>query len=91
MCIRDRFRGERFAETLQRVEALKRLCAPYYATLAEAAMCYVLSAGQVSTLIPGMKNQAEVDMNTAVVDGAPFPQELKADLASHGWIRNYYE
>lgn len=84
------FRGERFAETLARVEALKALCKPYYSTLAEAAMRYVLSAPQLSTLIPGMKNHAEVDMNIIYSDGKSFPEELKVKLADHGWIRNYY-
>ena len=84
------FRGERFIETFNRVEKLKALCKPYYPTLAEAAMRYVLSAPQLSTLIPGMKNKAEVDMIVVYSDGKPFPQELKAALAPHGWIRNYY-
>jgi aryl-alcohol dehydrogenase-like predicted oxidoreductase len=84
------FRGERFAETLARVEALKALCRPYYPTLAEAAMRYVLSSAQVSTLIPGMKNRAEVDMNLVHADGAAFPPELLAQLPPHTWIRNYY-
>lgn len=85
------FRGDRFAETLARVEALKTLCNPYYAVLAEAAMRYVLSAPQLSTLIPGMKNRAEVDMNIVYSDGKPFPEALKEKLAGHGWIRNYYQ
>jgi len=84
------FRGERFSETLQRVEALKKICAPHYANLAEAAMRYVLSEKQLSTLIPGMKNRTEVDMNIAYSDGAKFPEELKRALPPHGWIRNYY-
>jgi aryl-alcohol dehydrogenase-like predicted oxidoreductase len=84
------FRGERFDETLARVEALKRECAPFFPTLAEAAMRYALSAREVSTLIPGMKNRAEVDMNIAYCDGAAFPVELKSALSAHGWIRNYY-
>jgi aryl-alcohol dehydrogenase-like predicted oxidoreductase len=84
------FRGERFADTLARVEALKRLTAPYYPTLAEAAMRYVLSAPELSTLIPGMKNRGEVDMNIAYCDGAPFPEELAGALPEHGWIRDYY-
>eukprot|EP01037_Dinobryon_pediforme_P017800 gene17800-18020_t len=63
------FRDERFSETLTRMRALKALCAPYYPTLAEAAMRYVLSAPQLSTLIPGMKNRAEVDMNSVYSDG----------------------
>jgi aryl-alcohol dehydrogenase-like predicted oxidoreductase len=84
------FRGERFAETLKRTQALKDICSPHYATLAEAAMRYVLSEPQLSTLIPGMKNRTEVDMNIAYCDGAEFPADLKSQLSSHTWIRNYY-
>ncbi len=84
------FRGERFAETLARAESLKTLCKPFYPTLAEAAMRFVLSAPQLSTLIPGMKNRAEVDMNIAYSDGKAFPEELQQKLSAHGWIRNYY-
>ena len=53
-------------------------------------MRYALSAPEVSTLIPGMKNRAEVDMNIAYCDGAALPVELKSALSAHGWIRNYY-
>ena len=84
------FRGERFAQTLQRVEQLKQLCRPYYPTLAEAAMRYVLSSPQVSTLIPGMKNRQEVDMNLVYSDGQAFPEALLAQLSAHTWIRDFY-
>jgi len=85
------FRDGRFAETLSRVEKLKSVCAPHYPTLAEAAMRYVLSAGELSTLIPGMKTRTEVDMNVAYSDGAAFPRELSEAVADHGWIRNFYK
>ena len=85
------FRGDRFAETLRRTEALKAVCAPYYATLAEAAMRYVLSAPEVTTVIPGMKNRSEVDMNVAYSDGQPFPDELLGQVAGHQWTRNFYQ
>jgi aryl-alcohol dehydrogenase-like predicted oxidoreductase len=67
------FRGERFAQTLQRVEALEKVCAPYYPTLAEAALRYALSSDAVSTVIPGMLTPAEIDTNVAISDGAPLP------------------
>ena len=70
---------------------LKKLCAPYYPSLAEAAMRYVLDSRQVSALIPGMHTRAEVDMNLVYSDGQPFPTELLAQLAEHQWIRNYYQ
>jgi aryl-alcohol dehydrogenase-like predicted oxidoreductase len=85
------FTGDRFAETLSRVDALKQLVAPYYSTLAEAAMRYTLSAPMVSTVIPGMKNRAEVDMNVSYSDGAVFPAALASALPDHLWIRNYYQ
>jgi aryl-alcohol dehydrogenase-like predicted oxidoreductase len=85
------FRGERFTETLARVEKLKSLCNPFYSTLAEAAMRYVLSAPQLSTLIPGMQNRTQVDMNIAYSDGAAFPEALTKALPQHTWIRNYYQ
>jgi aryl-alcohol dehydrogenase-like predicted oxidoreductase len=85
------FRGERFGETLRRVDALKALCAPYFPTLAEAAMRFVLSRPDVSTVIPGMLTAAEVDMNVAYSDGAAFPPELSEALAAHGSPRNFYK
>ena len=84
------YRGERFTETLKRVQSLKEICAPFYPTLAEAAMRYVLSEKKVTTVIPGMKNRREVDMNIAYSDGIEFPIELKQKLPPHIWVRNYY-
>jgi len=84
------FRGDRFAETLRRVEALKADVASYFGSLAEAAMRYVLAHDAVSALIPGMKSPEEVDMNIRYCDGAPFPQDLLDRLPQHAWVRNFY-
>ncbi len=84
------FRGDRFAETLSRVAALKADVAPYYPTLAEAAMRYVLAHDAVSVLIPGMKSPEEVDMNIRYSDGTAFPADLLAKLPPHAWVRNFY-
>ena len=84
------FRGDRFAETLARVAALKADIAPYYPSLAEAAMRYVLALDAVSVLIPGMKTPEEVDMNIRYSDGAAFPSDLLAKMPNHSWVRNFY-
>jgi aryl-alcohol dehydrogenase-like predicted oxidoreductase len=81
------FRDERFGETLRRVEALKAVCAPHYATLAEVAMRYVLHAPAVTTVIPGMKSRKEVDMNVAYSDGSAFPVELADAIPAHAFHR----
>jgi aryl-alcohol dehydrogenase-like predicted oxidoreductase len=85
------FRGDRFAETLARVDALKAVTAPYFSTLAEAALRYTLSSPQVSTVIPGMLTSHEIDMNVGYSDGLVFPSELLDQLAEHGWPRNFYQ
>ena len=85
------FRGGRFAETLRRMRALKALCAPYYPTLAEAAMRYVLSCPELSCVISGMLNPDQMDMNVVYSDGAVFPEDLKIALAAHVCPRNFYQ
>ncbi len=84
------FRGERFTETLRRVEALKEITSPYYSTLAEAAIKFVLASPEVSTVIAGMSSSRNIARNVGYSDGEPFPDELRSQLAEHGWIRNYY-
>src|SRR3989338_11598854 len=85
------FRGDRFAETLARVRSLKALCAPYYPTLAEAAMRYVLSCPELSCVIPGMLNPEQVDMNVIYSDGAPFPAEVKGGLGGPVWAPHLFQ
>ncbi|MEM7680809.1 MAG: aldo/keto reductase [Planctomycetota bacterium] len=84
------FKGQRFAETYERVRSLERLCAPHYPTLAEAAMRFCLSDPAVSVVIPGMMRPEEVDLNVAYSDGRPFPDDLRQALRAHAWARNFY-
>jgi len=84
------FRGDRFAETLRRMRALKADVAPYFDNLAEAALRYVLAHDAISVMIPGMANQAEVDMNIVMSNGAAFPEELLEKLPKHAWVKDYY-
>jgi aryl-alcohol dehydrogenase-like predicted oxidoreductase len=85
------FRGSRFAATLERADALKQLCMPYFPTLAEAAMRFVLSERRVSTVIPGMATEKEVELNVGYSDGQSFPEDLRREIMRHNWPRNYYK
>ena len=76
------FRGDRFAQTLQRVEELKKACAPDYPRLAEAAMRYTLGSPEVKTVIPGMASTSDVEANVAYSDGAPFPTGCASSCAA---------
>ena len=53
-------------------------------------MRYILSSPEVKTVIPGMASTSDVDHNVAYSDGAPFPDELRQQLRSHVWPRNFY-
>jgi aryl-alcohol dehydrogenase-like predicted oxidoreductase len=85
------FGGDRFGAVYERVEQLKKIVAPYYSSLAEAAMRYSLSHPSVSATIPGMSNSRSVDRNVAYSDGQPFPEDLIAKLADFNWPRNFYK
>ena len=85
------FRGDRFAETMARVDKLKSEIGDCMPTLAEAAMRYVLSHEAVNVLIPGMKTPDEVDMNVAYSDGVLLQDELIKRLEKHAWVRNFYK
>lgn len=86
----EMFRGDRFAQTLMRLDELKGELGDAFPTLAEAAMRYVLSHDAVSVLIPGMKTPQEVDMNIAYSDGNHLPDALIERLEKHAWARNFY-
>lgn len=85
------FGGDRFSETLARIEQLKEVVKPYYSTLAEAAIRYSLSSPSVSSTIPGMSSVRSVDRNVAYSDGQSFPEELIQKIAEFNWPRNYYK
>uniref|UniRef100_A0A7C1NXD0 Aldo/keto reductase n=1 Tax=Agrobacterium albertimagni TaxID=147266 RepID=A0A7C1NXD0_9HYPH len=87
----DMFRGARFAETLQRIEALKAEIGPDHGELADVAMRYVLSHAAVSVIIPGMSSIRHVDMNVACSGGSRLPEDLIERLRAHSWVRNYYK
>ena len=84
------YRGKRFKETLDRINAIKKVCEPYYANLAEAALRFALYPKEVSCVIPGMRNKHEVDLNLAISDGKEFSSELVASLKPHRWKHEFY-
>jgi aryl-alcohol dehydrogenase-like predicted oxidoreductase len=80
------FSGENLRETLQRVEALKKIL-PEGMTLPELALRFILSNPDVSTTIPGMRKTHNVDANLAVSESGPLSADLLAELRKHRWDR----
>jgi aryl-alcohol dehydrogenase-like predicted oxidoreductase len=84
------FRNDRKQQVFDRVEKLKTLLGAEAKTLAELALRFILSHPAVSTIIPGMRNIANVETNTAVSDGKHLSEKLLKELKKHKWARNFY-
>jgi aryl-alcohol dehydrogenase-like predicted oxidoreductase len=80
------FTPENLIPTVDRVEALKPLTPPGM-TLPDMALRFILSNPDVSTVIPGMRNPANVRKNIAASDAGPLPADLLAKLRGHRWDR----
>jgi aryl-alcohol dehydrogenase-like predicted oxidoreductase len=87
----DYFKGDRKAQVAARVEPLTKLLGPEAKTLPELALRYCLAHPAVSTVIPGMRTQANVRANCAWSDGRRLSDKLRTSLAAHAWDRNFYD
>lgn len=81
------FSKENLAETLPRVEALKRVL-PEGMTLPSLALRHILQHPAVSTVIPGMRKLRHVEENLAAADAPPLDPDLMRELARHRWERS---
>lgn len=80
------FVPENLRASVDRAEALRPLI-PAGMTMAELAMRWILNEPTVSTIIPGMRKEANVRANIAASDAGPLPAELHAALRPHRWDR----
>jgi aryl-alcohol dehydrogenase-like predicted oxidoreductase len=84
------FRDDRKADVARRIDALTPLLGGEAATLPELALRFVLSRGEVSCVIPGMRRPAHAKANTAVSDGRGLSAGLLDELRGHAWEKNWY-
>ena len=87
----DYFRGDRKAQVVQRVNALKKDLVGVEGSLPEIALRFCLSQPAVSTVIPGMRSRRNVEANCHVSDQGPLPVETLRILERHAWDRNFYQ
>jgi aryl-alcohol dehydrogenase-like predicted oxidoreductase len=80
------FTKDNLLPTLERIEALKKIV-PAGMTLPEMAIRFILSNPNVSTVIPGMRKEANVRANLSASAAGPLPTDLLKQLRSHRWDR----
>src|ERR1700733_15728682 len=80
------FGPENLPETIDRVEALKKVVPPGM-TLPDMALRFILSNPTVSTTIVGMRKPEHVKQNIALSDAGPLDAALLKKLKAHRWDR----
>jgi len=88
--LKTMLRGDRFAETLDRVEKVRKVTEPFYESLDEAAVRFVLDRPEVSTAIIGMTTQKRIERNASYGDGRGLAPGLREKLDGFHWSKNFY-
>jgi aryl-alcohol dehydrogenase-like predicted oxidoreductase len=86
----DYFAGDRLERTVRRVEAIKAAIGGAEPDLAAVALKFALKPDAVSVVIPGMRTPCQAQMNCAVSDLPPLPDEVEAILRKHAWHRSFW-
>lgn len=91
---RQYFAGDRLDRAVARVEAIRQDIADAglegQFTLPDTAIKFVLSHPAVSTVIPGIRNVQQAEMNVAVSDRQDLPESLLVTLRRHNWLRSFW-
>ena len=80
------FVPENLIASAERADLLRPLV-PDGMTMAEMALRFITMNKTVSTIIPGMRKERNVLMNTALSDGKGLPNNLYQELKGHRWDR----
>jgi aryl-alcohol dehydrogenase-like predicted oxidoreductase len=88
------FRGTRLSDTVDRVEKVKeaiaRVGSASEKNLISVALRFAMAHPAVSTVIPGMRNVAQVEQNAAVSDEPKLSDALMEELKKHNWRRMFW-
>ena len=81
------FAGDRLARTVKRVEKIRAAIGSAEPDLATAALKFALKPAAVSTVIPGMRNARQAELNCGVSDQPTMSDNLEIKLREHAWRR----
>ena len=82
------FAGDRMSRVVRRVEKIREDFPGQ--NLAELALRFALQHPAVSTVIAGMRNPRQVDLNVPVADLQPLPDEAMLKLRRHAWLKQFW-
>ena len=80
------FATENLIPSVERADALKPLI-PEGSSMPDMALRFILGNSHVSTIIPGMRQLANVENNIAASDRGRLEPALQQELQGHRWVR----
>lgn len=84
------FEGDRLERAIKRADKVKAEIADTGLSLPQVAIKFALMHPAVSTVIPGIRNVAQAEANTAVSDLAPLSDATMAKLREQYWLRAFW-
>jgi aryl-alcohol dehydrogenase-like predicted oxidoreductase len=84
------FSGDRLERTVRRVDKIKQVVAGHEPDMPTAALKFALKPAAVSTVIAGIRNPQQAQMNCAVGEQPPMSDELEQELRKHAWNRAFW-
>ncbi len=86
------FRGNNLKAVIKKVEEIKQVKDEQHPqmSMAEYALRFCLSHPAVSTVIPGIRNIRQAEMNTAASDGVLLSEEEKNKLKKFCWRKDFW-
>jgi aryl-alcohol dehydrogenase-like predicted oxidoreductase len=87
----DYFRGKRKMDVKLRVDEIWKDVKGYTDSMSEAALRFIISFKAVTTVIPGMRKEKNLNANIKSIQKGPLPANLLEELKVHNWKKNFYE
>jgi aryl-alcohol dehydrogenase-like predicted oxidoreductase len=84
------FAGDRLERGVRRTEKIKKEFKESGYSMPELALKFALSHDAVSTVIPGIRNQQQAIMNTAVSALPELSEDVLIRLREHSWNRGFW-
>jgi aryl-alcohol dehydrogenase-like predicted oxidoreductase len=84
------FAGDRLERTVKRVGKIKADIGSTEPDMATTALKFALKPAAVSTVIPGIRNERQAELNCGVSDQAAMSDELEIKLREHAWRRGIW-
>jgi aryl-alcohol dehydrogenase-like predicted oxidoreductase len=84
------FAGDRLTRTVCRVEKIKAAIGSAGPDIATAALKFALKPAAVSTVIPGIRNERQAELNCGISDQPAMSDTLEMKLHEHAWRRSIW-